>query len=98
MPESKRPQPYQFYEWSIRADMVRSLECYVATGFPVGDFLTGIITNDLMKACSHADADNKRNLPAFAGWLYNVAPRGCHGSVEKMNAWQDHLGQQGSES
>lgn len=88
---------YQFYEFRIRPNMVEALERYVETGHPVGDFLTAVITNDLMRACGYADDDNKRNIPAFCGWLYNVAPMNCHGSKEKMKAWQEIGGQQGLE-
>lgn len=86
---------YTFYDWTIRADMVQALERYIATGYPIGDFLTAILSNDLMKACHHADGNNKANLPAFAGYLYNKAPMTCHGSRRIVELWQQIGGQAG---
>ena len=86
---------YTFQEWTVRADMIRALERYIERGLPVGDFLTGVLENDLFKACSHADSNNKRNLPAFVGYLYNKAPQGCWGSKENVRTWIAHDGLKG---
>ena len=77
---------YNFFEWTARGDMIASLDKYARTGgrHYLGHFLTAIVENDLMKACSNADSDNKRNLPAFAGYLYNQMPIGSHGSPEAV--------------
>ena len=60
--------PYQFREFTLRAEMVEALDRYVRHGVPVGDFLYAAICNDFMELCGRADDDNQRNLPALAAF------------------------------
>lgn len=78
---------YHFREWRVRADMVAALEKYINYGYPLGDFLQAVVSNDLKEACNRADEDNLRNLPAFIGYLYNVAPMACSGSRRHYKDW-----------
>lgn len=73
----------------------RSVDRYIETGLPVGDFLTGVLTNDLGKACRHADSRNLPMIPVYWNYLYNRAPTGCYGSKEKHDIWVEHRGLQG---
>jgi hypothetical protein len=79
--------PYTYLSFTMRDNMLFALSEYAFNGRPVGDFLRHVISNDLMGAVGHADADNMRNLPAFTAWLYNEAPALCHGSRERYDAW-----------
>ena len=72
---------------TVRAEIVESLEQYRDLAIPTGDFLRAVISNDLKEACGRADDDNARNLCAIVAWLYNNAPMGCWGSVEKYENW-----------
>lgn len=80
-------EEYYYREWRIRADMVAALERYVEHGVPLGHFLQSIVGNDFKEACARGDTDNLNNLPAFAVYLYNEMPIGCHGSYEKYHEW-----------
>ena len=81
---------YHFRGYVISDNMLAALHAYVEYGRPVGGFLTAVLANDLQKACGRADDTNIWNLPAFAAWVYNEAPSGCHGSREKVEAWIEH--------
>ena len=78
---------YTFGDYRIRPDMMEPLQAYIEEHRPVGGFLSAVISNDLSRACSRADEDNLRNLPAFVAFLYNAAPSTCWGSPEKMKKW-----------
>jgi hypothetical protein len=53
----------------------------------MGGFFKSVLTNDLVGACSHADAANAMCLKAWALFLYNDVPSPCWGSEEKLQAW-----------
>lgn len=84
---------YKFQEFYIPDRMMPSLRRYIEEKIQPGDFLTAVIQNDLSEACSRADDENMRNLPAYAAYLYNEAPSICWGSKEKMEKWLATKGQ-----
>ena len=67
--------------------MLTVLVVTACDGIAPGDFLTGVLENDLMKACSNADSENLANIPAYAAYLYNHAPIGSYGSPELVKAY-----------
>lgn len=78
---------YTFRGFTIPAYMRDALQRYIEHGEPPGDFLTAVISNNLLEAVSRADDHNQINLPAYVAYLYNEAPPGSWGSPEKMQAW-----------
>ena len=68
--------------------MIEQLNNYIKTGQDLGHFLTAVIENNLMRATARADGHNILNIPAYCAYLYNEAPSACHGSPEKVKAWQ----------
>ncbi len=84
---------YKFQEFYIPDRMMPSLRRYIEEKIQPGDFLTAVIQNNLSEACSRADDENMRNLPAYAAYLYNEAPAVCWGSKEKMEKWLATKGQ-----
>jgi len=78
---------YTFRNFYIPPHMLAGLQRYIGHGEPVGGFLTAVLENDLIEACSRADDVNLENLPAYAAFLYARAPRDCYGSPEKVAAW-----------
>ena len=72
-----------------------SIERYVLKGIPGGHFLQGIITNDLFIACSHADEDNKKAIPAIVKYFYNQTPGSCWGTRERHTQWLETGGIEG---
>jgi hypothetical protein len=77
---------YTFRNFYIPDRMMGGLTRYIEEGIMPGDFLTAVLENDLMEAVGRADDENAANLPAYIGYLYNVAPSNCFGSREKVKA------------
>ena len=48
---------------------------YIEQGVPPGDFLTAVITNDLLLATSHADDTSLAALRDIVRFFYNEPPR-----------------------
>jgi len=78
---------YDHDSFYIPMYMAEGLLRYINEGILPGDFLQGILTNDLVRAFSHADRENKGNIPAYVAWLYNNAPVGCWGSRIRVENW-----------
>jgi hypothetical protein len=60
---------------------------YVEHGILPGDFLRGIICNDLRKACDHGDDENLEILHVYNAFFYNRVPGTAFGSKERMEDW-----------
>lgn len=82
-----KPGPYHYQGFVARADMIDALILYAVHRVPLGDFLTAVVSNNLMGACGRADEGNMRNLPAFCAYLYNEMPSGSFMSKEAYEAW-----------
>lgn len=78
---------YRFQEFYISDRMMGGLHRYINERIKPGDFLTAVLENNLSEACSRADDENIKNLPAFVAYLYNNAPSTCWGSPEKVAEW-----------
>ena len=78
---------YTFRDYYIPDRMLDGLTRYLEDGIPPGGFLTAVIENDLMEAVGRADEENLKNLPAYAAYLYNVAPIGSYGSPKRMSEY-----------
>jgi len=78
---------YTFRGFYIPKRMEPTIRKYIKEGIIPGRFLCAIITNDLIKACSYADDENLRNIPAYVSYFYNEAPIKCWGSREIMEKW-----------
>lgn len=60
---------------------------YIHSRTQVGGFLHAVITNDLDGACTQADDENIKCIPAYIKFFYNVAPGACWGSPEAYENW-----------
>jgi len=78
---------YKVGEYYVPAQMMAAIQRYIKHKYPVGDFLTAVITNNLKESINRADDNNLKNLPAFVHFFYNEAPPQCWGSVENMKNW-----------
>lgn len=74
-------------ERGIPEHMVDSLVEYVFDGVPVGDFLTALLSNNLIESYARADEYNTAAMKAWAMVLYNDLPGNVWGSPEKVWAW-----------
>lgn len=87
------PTRSPMYIWDdIPLHMRDGLARYILHGDLPGHFLTAVITNDLQKACAHADDINIRCLGDYMKFFYNHAPAGITGSVKKMDDWMQKGG------
>jgi len=65
----------------------RSLQRYYEDHGSVGDFLTAVLCNDLMKALTRADHVNRYRLFEICRFIHNHLPMGSYGTPEKVEAW-----------
>ena len=65
------------HEYHIPDRMMEGLKRWIDHGIKPGSFMLAVLTNDLRGAIERADDEN----------LYNEAPGGCWGSVEKVADW-----------
>jgi hypothetical protein len=79
----------------LPAHMVHGVLGYIERGEPVGGFLTALLTNDLRRTFERADIINQEAVPVYVRFLYNYAPQGCWGSIERFDAWQEQGGLEG---
>jgi len=68
-------------------DIKASIDRYVDTGTPTGDFLQAVLSNDLFKAVQYADSTNIHCLHSITCYIYNTCPKKCHGSIEIVRDW-----------
>jgi len=73
-----------------------SLKLYVLHGLPCGDFLTAVLSNDLMEAVARADDRNMRGLRRLCQFVYCDVPPACWGSAEQVDAWIECRGLKGA--
>lgn len=58
-------------------------------GWMPGDFLSGVIANDLRAAALHADSMNARCLADWAKFFVWYMPQSSWGSDENLKAWHE---------
>jgi hypothetical protein len=80
-------QSYIFRGIQLPDHLKDSIDAYVREGRPVGNFLRSCIENNLLDAVARADPDNHTALIAVVGYLSNMCPERCWGSIEKYDLW-----------
>jgi hypothetical protein len=76
----------------IPRHMCEGVTAYIETGRQVGDFLTAVFENDLVRAFGKADATNTAHMRQWAEFMYNYVLLECRGSPAKVKAWQERGG------
>ena len=69
---------------------------YIEEGGHIGDFLTALFSNNLVKTYGKADDTNREAIPIWLDFLHWEAPSPCWGSIEKVTKWQKSGGLNGS--
>lgn len=64
-----------------------AIDRYVENGCPIGDFLWGVLTNDLYSAVGHADSNNRLALAEIVMYVHNYLPSCCYGTSDKVKSW-----------
>jgi len=80
---------------TLPQEMVFALVRYLATGHPLGGFLTALVEGDFFRAACNADSDNNRRLADFGIWIQQTWPPRSFGSGPRMDEWYDHDGLKG---
>lgn len=75
----------------VPVHMWGAVERYFLHGYQPGDFLTAVLSNDLMEAFARADDENSAAMRQWAQFLYNYAPRGSYRSPENVRAWMSQF-------
>lgn len=78
---------YIFRGMEIPPYMEEGIARYVEKGRLPGDFLYGVLMNDLRRAVDYADDLNIKVIPAYIGYFYNNVPSVCWGSTERVVEW-----------
>lgn len=72
----------------INDTLMLSLAAWVIAAVHPGDFLRGVLTNDLRLAVDHADRESMGAISAVVCWLVNNAPASCWGSEDAFTSWR----------
>ena len=67
--------------------MVGGMKRYLEDGIQPGEFLYGLLTNDLSNTWSYADDNNRKHIGDWLLFLKYEVPCECHGSVSKVTQW-----------
>ena len=78
---------YEGQVYHINRRCLEGLKVYIEHGARPGGFLSAVLANDFVEIVAAADGENMQNLPAYADYLYNHAPRDCWGSKQALEAW-----------
>lgn len=71
----------------VPTDVLESLKRYVFDRLRPGQFLTGVLSNDLRTAVGHASEEHFADLRRIVQFVYFELPSDCWGSSHKVNAW-----------
>jgi len=63
------------------------LDRYAKYRITTGGFLYAILSNNLMKAMRHADAENREDIFEICQYVYDNLPVACYGSEDAVKAW-----------
>src|SRR5438552_2539481 len=86
-PMTDKTKPYTFRGFILPEHLRESLDTYVETGRPTGDFLRAVINNDLKDAVARADTENLHIIPAIVGYLSNECQTGSWGHARAWEEW-----------
>ena len=71
--------------------IMRAIVRWAKEGHWPGGFVAAVMRNDLLDAVCRADAEVALHLKGIVRFVYNQCPSQCHGSREKMEAWQKKM-------
>jgi hypothetical protein len=75
------------YYRAIPTRMHGPITRYVYAHRQPGDFLTAVLSNNLIEAVSRADAENQVALADWVKLVYNHLPSNCWGTPGRVRAW-----------
>lgn len=84
---------YDFNYLDIPQHTQDALENYFLRGWSPGGFVTAVLANDLMRACTSCDPQNRESLVDIAKWVHHRAPTGSWGNYATVTAWLNDVDQ-----
>ncbi len=85
----------ELIDYSVLPEHLQNgLREYIERGRIPGDFLSAVISNNLMGAFGVADDESKAALEDIIKFMWNAAPSACWGSKEFMKTWSRHQGRE----
>jgi hypothetical protein len=78
----------------VPAHMWSAVEGYYLHGYAPGNFLTALLSNDLMEAMGRADDENASRIREWCQFLYNYTPGGSYGSPSAVERWLAQFAEQ----
>lgn len=76
---------YSYYD--VPDHTRESLENYFFRGWLPGSFVTAVLTNDLVRACTSCDHVNREYIVDIAKWVLHNAPHGSWGNSDNLQKW-----------
>ena len=71
----------------MKEEIKASIHNYITWGYPPGDFLESVLTNDLSGAFGHGDSQNVADLREIIQYLNAACPRAARGTAGQVRAW-----------
>jgi hypothetical protein len=87
-PEKNIMLTYDRTDYRRIQHLIPSIDRYVNQHIRCGDFLNGVLENDLITACCHADWQNVTLIPIICNYLmFTDVPPNAWGSPKRVQAW-----------
>lgn len=74
--------------YTIPNDLLNELIAYGKQGKKPGQFVSAVISNQLMQAFARADEETQKAMPQIVKFICNQMPIGCYGSVNNFQEWK----------
>lgn len=65
-----------------------TIDAWIESGRPTGDFVKALLSNDLRGAFARADESNIEAMFHTVAYLWNNAPGSCWGSPDALELWE----------
>jgi hypothetical protein len=80
-----------FTGYNLPASTEQALRMYVDEGYRPGGFLCAVLNNNLFRAVSQADTENRAALADIVKFIYNRCPQRCHGDTYDSDKYVDRV-------
>ena len=88
--DPKFADSFDISSYRIADEYLETVYRYIRYGLQPGGMFTSIFANDVhMAACRSHPMNDWNNLQRLMKWMVHIAPAGCYGSYENVEAWCD---------
>jgi len=71
----------------LKQDYYDTIRRFLTKGINPGQFMTAVLSNNLMDAMARADEETVGDLKSITMFIYNDVPGMCHGTRAKVSEW-----------